>query len=47
MSTTATTEPRRFRLSPLDSTGLMFGLGFAQLTLLAIGATQLLPVVRF
>jgi len=37
MSTTATAEARRFRLSPLDSTGLMFGLGFAQLTLLAIG----------
>lgn len=30
-------EARRFRLSPLDSTGLMFGLGFAQLSLVAAG----------
>ena len=33
----AGSESRRFRLSPLDSTGLMFGLGFAQLTLVAVG----------
>ena len=33
----AAPERRRFRLSPLDSTGLMFGLGFAQLTLVAVG----------
>ncbi len=37
MTAPAAPEARRFRLSPLDSTGLMFGLGFAQLTLLAGG----------
>ncbi len=37
MSATAAPQARRFRLSPLDPTGLMFGLGFVQLTLVAAG----------
>ena len=37
MSAIAQPAGRKYRLSPLDSTGLMFGLGFAQLTLIAVG----------
>lgn len=37
MTTAARQDRGRYRLSPLDGTGLMFGLGFAQLSLVAAG----------
>ena len=37
MTTAAHQDRRRYRLSPLDGTGLMFGLGLTQLSLVAAG----------
>lgn len=37
MTAAAQRDRRRYRLSPLDGTGLMFGLGFTQLSLVAAG----------
>ncbi|GJM36935.1 MAG: SCO6880 family protein [Acidimicrobiales bacterium] len=39
MTTTSVREPRRFRLSPVDRTGWMFGLGLVQLLVIAVGVT--------
>lgn len=39
MTTASVREPRRFRLSPIDRTGWMFGLGLVQLVVVAAGVT--------